>query len=312
MSGASGAIAPIIGMVSDQVTGSQNRMYGRASAEKQYQNQRKLNQQGKDLALEMWRDTNYSAQIGEMERAGLNPNMLYGGVGAGGTTASTGSGGSASQAQATQGNSATSAGISGMSQMGMLAEQKALMQAQKDNIEANTNKTNIEASNIEEPITAGISKTLAERDATQIQNEIQGDTKQEQKIGIASEATSKQQQALLDTRALDDRLQQIKSDAIGSGLENILTQAKTQHTYQDVKNLKMSIRKMQADISQGWEGLSLQERRNKLTQFAEELKAEYPNAGQAIGRTINEVYNYLMEVSGTPTNAKTVDSKGGW
>lgn len=302
----------LLGMVSDQVTGSQNRSFGRESAEKQYRNQRKLNEQGQQLALDTWNKTNAEAQMQHYKNAGLNANMMYGGTGGGGATTSSGSGGSAGQASAVQGNSATGAGIGSMSQMGMMKAQEDVLKAQKDNLDANTNKTNVEASNIEEPIVAGVGKTLAEKQATELQNEKNKDTLGEQKEQITSESVKARNEATVSTNTIQASIDKIKSESIGAGLENILTRAKTENTYQDTQNLKQAIRKMQADIAQGWEKLSIEERTNKLRQFAEELKAEYPNAGQAIGRSINEVYNYLMEISGTPTNAKTVDSKEQW
>ena len=36
--------------------------------------------------LQMWQDTNYSAQIDQMKKAGVNPALLYGQSGGGGTT----------------------------------------------------------------------------------------------------------------------------------------------------------------------------------------------------------------------------------
>ena len=132
----------------------------------------------------MWNDTNYEAQMKHMMNAGLNPNTIYGGSGAGGATASTGSGGSAPSVQSTSQSGGLQAGIGQMSNLGMMKTQQELLQAQKENVEANTNKTNIEASNIEEPIVAGVSKTLAERDKTKIENEITGDTREEEKQRI--------------------------------------------------------------------------------------------------------------------------------
>ena len=38
----------------------------------------------------MWKDTNYSAQMEELKKAGLNPGLLYGMSGGGATTIGTG------------------------------------------------------------------------------------------------------------------------------------------------------------------------------------------------------------------------------
>jgi hypothetical protein len=66
--------------------------------EYEYQLQRLLNQQGHDLQYDMWRKTNYPAQIQMMKSAGLNPGLMYGMSGGGGTTTGSQSGGSVSSA----------------------------------------------------------------------------------------------------------------------------------------------------------------------------------------------------------------------
>lgn len=68
----------------------------------QNQNQRALNEQGQQLAMKTWNETNYEAQMEHMKKAGLNPALMYGKGGGGGTTAA-GSGGSAAGGQAQQG-----------------------------------------------------------------------------------------------------------------------------------------------------------------------------------------------------------------
>ncbi len=70
------------------------------NAQKQYENQRKLNQQGHDLQMDMWNKTNYGAQLEHMKDAGLNPALMYGMGGGGGTTTGNQTGGSASKANA--------------------------------------------------------------------------------------------------------------------------------------------------------------------------------------------------------------------
>lgn len=96
----------------------------------QNKNQQKLNKQGQDIQMQMWKDTNYPAQMKMIEEAGLNPAMLYGKGGAGGATTGSQGGGSASSGQVSQGKSG------GMDIM--TAMQAGLLKAQKANIEADT------------------------------------------------------------------------------------------------------------------------------------------------------------------------------
>lgn len=96
----------------------------------QKENQKELNQQGADLQYDMWKKTNYPAQLGMMKEAGLSAGLMYGGSGAGGATTGSQSGGSA----ASGGQGAKLDIGSNVAQMAQIA----LLKAQKDNIEADT------------------------------------------------------------------------------------------------------------------------------------------------------------------------------
>lgn len=66
----------------------------------QMRNQKHLNEQGHELQMKAWRDTNYPAQMAMMKEAGLNPGLMYGMGGGGGVTTGSQSGGGASGGQA--------------------------------------------------------------------------------------------------------------------------------------------------------------------------------------------------------------------
>lgn len=99
----------------------------------QNQYQRGLNQQGHDLQYDMWNKTNYGAQVKHMLEAGLNPALMYGSAGQGGTTGSQG-GGSAAGGQAVGEN--------------VMDMQNMLIGRQADLLKAQTNKANAEANKI--------------------------------------------------------------------------------------------------------------------------------------------------------------------
>lgn len=133
-----GAGAGIVG----QVMGIANQ---RGQERRQVNQQRKLNElqinaQGrmnktqKDLDLEMWRDTNYSAQVEEAKKAGMSISALYGGSGASGATVGGGGGGNVAGGVAeapSQANNSKTALMMQVAQLGLLG-------AQKKNIEADT------------------------------------------------------------------------------------------------------------------------------------------------------------------------------
>lgn len=129
----------------------------------QFNNQQALNRQASELAFAQWNRTNYSAQVKHLKDAGLNPALLYGMGGAGGSTAQTGSGGSAQGGQAQQ---AVSMDIAGqVSAVQKLQAEIDLLKSQKDNVDANTNERNENVNLIQsqvKEIVAGIGKIFSE------------------------------------------------------------------------------------------------------------------------------------------------------
>ena len=116
-----GAIANIAGMGLQR---SQNKKL----LQQEYEYNKKWGKFQNQLALEMWNKTNAEAQVKHYRDAGLNIGLMYGGSGSGGTMqqpSASASGGKAS---------APTAGGMGL-QVGM---QMALLNAQKENIEADT------------------------------------------------------------------------------------------------------------------------------------------------------------------------------
>lgn len=95
--------------------------------ELQLQGQKEIGAFNYEQQMRLWHDTNYSAQMGEMKKAGINPALLYGGGGPGGTTA-------AAQAQGVGMGEAPRGGGETMA-MGL---QLANTVAQTENIKADT------------------------------------------------------------------------------------------------------------------------------------------------------------------------------
>jgi len=124
--------AAAIGMLGGMAAAKSQNRNQRRMMDVQYQHQRMLNQHGHDLQMDMWNKTNYGAQVKHMKDAGLNPALMYGSAGQGGTTGSQG-GGSAASGNAAQ--------VRMMDMQNMLiGAELELKKKQADKTEAEANK----------------------------------------------------------------------------------------------------------------------------------------------------------------------------
>lgn len=170
LSGAAGAVGGAIGDVLGQgikdLTGHTRREEERDArnrqqlADEQYKQQGRLNEQAattnkdiakynKELELEMWKDTSYAAQKEQLEKAGLNPALLYGMSGGGGTT--TGGGG----ASGVSGGNASDEASRRQAQIaaeGMALQRRAQV-SQINLTNAQAKKENAQADNLKEETT---------------------------------------------------------------------------------------------------------------------------------------------------------------
>jgi len=104
--------------------------------------------------LQMWKDTNYNAQLAEMKKAGLSPGLMYGMKGGGGITVGSPSGG--------VGPANAPVGGREVQDIMQMAMQTQMMKAQIENMKADTEKKRVEAEK-----TAGVDTGLVR---TQIMN----------------------------------------------------------------------------------------------------------------------------------------------
>lgn len=116
-----------------------------------------------DLAYDMWEKTNYGAQREQMEKAGLNPALIYGSAGQGGSTvqgtASASGGGSASDSASMRAVD-NQMGLQ-MAQMGLIAAQTEKTKAETENLGAQTTESG-----------ARTEKTGAETKGIEFDNEV--------------------------------------------------------------------------------------------------------------------------------------------
>lgn len=254
--------------------------------------------------MQMWKATNYDAQKTEMEKAGLNPGLMYGMSGGGGTTTGSPSGNVSGGTAPTGGGEA-----SAMAGMGLQSAMNVrLMKAQAENIEADTANKKAEAAYKGGPQTdltaqqadnARWTQELQKVDLTMkhIENFEKQASQQDRLSYITTQAktaveqlTEAKQNAKMSQEAYDSKLNQIKQESIGAVIKNTLTQSQINAT-------EAQIKKLSADIAQGWKGLEIGNARYELEKWAQEIKANFPGFGQVTGRLLNDIMEAMHQLT---------------
>ena len=197
--------------------------------------QRQNAQHAFDLSKRMWDETNYGAQMKHMMDAGLNPGLMYGQGGQGGTT-QTGS------APSPGGGSASGGGLT--AKMMGLGLQQEMIRAQKDNIDADTNKKNEETKTLSggnirgsaeiQAIFKGIENTEANTTLVQTQNRLTdaiADIKEATSMAdiesayqglslLTAETIKAQAEGRITKESADDLIEKNRLETIGAQLNN--------------------------------------------------------------------------------------------
>ncbi len=217
-----------LGMLYNQFTQQQQMNNQETLMDWQQENQMELNQQGAELQYDMWKKTNYGPQVEQMRKAGLNPALMYGMKGGGGTTTGSQSGGSA------QGGQAPMAKMMDINQAQKLKAETELINAQKNKLDADTK-------------------------GSDIKNEISFDTKEFEKNRIKNESLTamgdriiKDAESNIARETEEDKKKIIRQQAIGEALYNELTASKIFLTDEQLKGVTEGIK-------QGWADLNIKE-----------------------------------------------------
>ena len=145
MNAAGAAIDNTIGLIAGGVQANrQMRNQRKLMAEQLAIDKLKMEEQRK-MQLQMWKDTNYAAQVEEMKKAGLSIGLMYGKGGAGGTT--TGAGATGVSAP----SAPSGMGLIGGTQLASQVANIELIKAQTENVKADTErKLGVDKSKVEE------------------------------------------------------------------------------------------------------------------------------------------------------------------
>lgn len=250
-------------------------------------------QHSKNLQMEMWHDTNYSAQMEEIKKAGLNPALIYGMSGNGGTT------GSAIEGAVSGG---TAAGHTG-EVLGMMSQklQLQMTEAQIKLIEAQADKTKAETVNVPktgQQLDAQTNNIISQTELNRIELAWANDNKDQQnaQLHLLTEMLRAQtnmaiQDESVSVNTVKERTQKIKSDAANAILTGLAIQ-------KGIQVDDAQIYKIAQELAQGWKRLSIEK-------FKAEIEANFKGLDKIKGNIIETLWNKLngfmgIEVDRTP------------
>lgn len=268
----------------------------------QLQANEKLSSYNFQQQMQMWENTNYPAQVQQLEKAGLNPGLLYHSAG-GQPTMGSPSGG-IGMGIAPSGNAVAQGMANGAASIEAAADVR-LKNAQAASIEAQTpQQADLMKAQIDS-ITQGINNakatealTDAQAQTQRLQNSIQGETLDDQIATIRATAGSieaEMQRAVrqnnLDAATYADKAKTIQGIMIATFLQNNLTKAQTAATQANTKlaqaNTMLSYEQIQQiiqDVQIKWKQLDIN-KQNANTQEAQMKIQQFVNDvthGQAI------------------------------
>ena len=250
---ASGVIGGGLGAIFNMI--SQNQQFKQAQRLQNLQigGQEQLMDYSMQKQLDMWNATNYQPQVEQLQKAGLNPGLLYAKGGPGGVTGSPQGGVSGQPATNNAANMTTAMGI--MNQNTLLESQAKLMQAQ-------ANETNIRAQK-EAGVDTAVAKSQeqlniantdnanANTQLQKVQTEIADLNKQllgatlPQQIQLVGKQLDKTIQEItaigldnkLNQETLQTKVKMAAAQLIGQYLQNNLTKAETTQSQAQTKEL---------------------------------------------------------------------------
>lgn len=216
--------------------------------------------------MEMWKNTNYPAQMAMLKQAGLNPALIY-----------DHGGGQASTSISTGNVSGSNAPVGGGEAQAMMAMglQRQMMQAQVELTKAQTQKTVAETGAVE----PGIAKTKAE--TSSIIQGISNQEAQERLTDMQTRITSWTDQLMSKTFNDQVRTVHVQADKLEQEITNLKTQNKLTET-----EARYAEQRLKADIA-----VKLMDSYLK----SEEAKGIQQNVRESIDRMKTAFQNRLMQ-----------------
>lgn len=273
-----------------------------------------------EMALNLWDKTGYAAQRKQMEEAGLNPGLMYGNAGGGGTTQRAGS-------TTLQGGSPMMSG--GEIGMGITtALHAAQLQAQVENIKASTEnikadtekKAGVDTAQTAADVNLKIAHTENEKvnnailqlqeQITQIERNVKAGTEKDTITAIQNAAQSTAQELRSDTvkANVDERTQAqiirqinrasqeqaIRIEAQKLGL--IKTGAEIEQIEKTVHQMNTSINNMIQENMRQWDKMSQTDRELKIKEIVAEATKQNSDFNTSTPQQVKQWTDLIMSV----------------
>lgn len=239
-----------------------------------------LQKYNEGIQYDLWQKTNYPAQVEQLQKAGLNPALLYAKGGPGGTTGSVGG---------SVGMGMNAVGLSAPAQQAqserLQSADVALKNAQQQNIEAQTPQEGPLMKAQIDSINQGISNAKAQEILTDAQiqtqrltNSITNETIDDQISTIRATSNKIQnetQQAVrnnwMDAQTMDDKLKTIHGIMIGQFIQNNLEQTEAIRNDATTKQLINQISQNWKTIGINQQNANTQESQMKIQQMIKDI-----------------------------------------
>ena len=272
----------------------------------QQSNQMALNEQGRDLSMDIWNRTNYGPQVQKMKEAGINPALMYGGTGAGGSTSGMGGGSAGSGAAPKVENMPMD--ISALSGLSKLKEEKALLTAQKENVDADTalkgkqtTKTGAETGNLMQDIENKKAQEILTKAQTRnvnLDNTFKGKSMEDSLSVLSwavdqneSDARSMRAQAYVDENTKDQKVDILNAEAVGAWLQNALTSENISKTKEETRVMGEKLVQLIRQVDQSGESVDIKS-------FEADVKANFPSVMNVLGAAGEHGVRQLLGIFG--------------